>query len=76
LLPALDARKTCDRRLAIVYYYLHIRAELAQQRPDDSLGLFEHRTQNVFRLDLLILAPLGQLAAGLDGFLSSKGEFV
>jgi hypothetical protein len=76
LLSALHARKACDRGLAIVYYYLHVRAELAQQWSDDALWLFEHRAQNVFRLDLLILAPLGQLDARLDGFLASQCEFV
>ncbi len=76
MLPALYSRKTRDCRLAVIYYYLHVRAELAEQRPDDALRLFEHGTQNVLRLDLLILAPLGQLYAGLNSFLSPKCELV
>src|SRR6266498_3937424 len=76
LLTALNARETCDRCLAIVEYYLQVRSEFAQQRTHGTFRLFKHRAENVLRLDLLILIPLGEFDSRLDGFLSSKCELV
>ena len=68
--------KARDGRLAIVEHNLDICAQLAEQRTHNALRLFEHRAKNVLRFDLLILIPLGQFNAGLDGFLSPKCELV
>ena len=76
LLAALDFRKARDGRLAIIEHNLDICAQLAEQGTHNSLCLFEHRAQKVLGLDLLILIPLSQFNAGLDGFLSPKCEFV
>src|SRR5437667_9617977 len=70
LLAALDSRKARDGRLAINEHNLDICAQLAEQRTHNSLRLFEHRAENVLRFDLLILIPLSQFNAGLDGFLA------
>jgi hypothetical protein len=38
--------------------------------------LIEHRAEQMFRLNLLILISFSQLNAGLNRFLSSECEFV
>jgi len=76
LLTALDARKTRDGCLAIIQNDLHIGAEFAEQRANNTLGLFEHGAQDVLRFDLLVLIALGEFYARLNGFLPSQCEFV
>jgi hypothetical protein len=76
LLAPLDARKTADCRFAVVLHNLDVRSQLAQQRTNDALGLFEHCAKNVLRLNLLILISFGELDARLNRFLSAKGEFI
>ena len=76
LLAALDARKTADCRFAVVLHNLDVGSQLAEQRTNDPLGLFEHCAKNVLRLDLLILISFGELDARLNRFLSAKCEFI
>src|ERR1051326_377516 len=75
LLPSLHSWKPGYRRLAIVKHHLNVRAELSEQRTDNSLWLLKHRTENVLRLDLLILVALRQFYTSLDGLLAAQGKF-
>jgi hypothetical protein len=76
LLATLDAREKRNSRLTIVQNYRNIRPEMHQQRAYDAFGLLDHRTEKMLGLDLLILVAFGDFDAGLNGFLSSQGEFV
>ena len=76
MLTTLNPRETRDGRLAIVEHHLNVRAELAEQRAHNPFRLFEHRAKNMLGLDLLILIPFSKFEPRLDGFLSSKCEFV
>src|SRR5689334_3807825 len=69
LLPALDARKARDRRLCVVKNDGDVRAELAENWSNNTLGLFEHHDEQMLRLNLLMLVALGQLDSGLNRFL-------
>src|SRR5882724_9463697 len=71
LLAALHPRESRHGCLAIILDDLNIGAELAEQGTDNALRLIQHRAQNVFRLDLLILIALSQFDTGLNRFLSS-----
>src|SRR5260370_39872234 len=72
LLAALDPRKASDGGLAVVLHDLNIRAQFSEQRTHDAFWLLEHCAEKVLRFDLLILIALGEVNAGLNGFLSAK----
>src|SRR2546430_13430773 len=72
LLSTLYARKSRDCRLAIVLNDLSVCAELAEERAHDTFRLFEHRAQQMLRLNLLILISLSEFNTALDSFLSSE----
>ena len=76
LLSALHAGKSRDGRLTIVQHNLDVGADLTEQRTYGSFRLFEHRAEQMLRLDLLILVPLSQFDASLDRFLPAKCEFI
>ena len=52
------------------------RAELLEQRPDESFGLFEQRQQEMLAIDLLVRIPAGDGLRGLQGFLRLDGESI
>jgi len=60
--------------LEVVQDDLQVRAELAEQGPDDALRLFEHGEQEVLGLDLLVLVALGRFDGRLDGLLAAQCE--
>ena len=63
-----------DGRLQVVQDDLDVGAELAEQRADNALWLFEHGEQEVLGLDLLVLVALGRLDGRLDGLLAAQCE--
>jgi len=71
LLPALYTWETSDGRLRVVKNDSHVRAELAEYWPDNTFRLFEHRDEQVLRLNLLVLVTLRELDRGLNSFLSA-----
>jgi hypothetical protein len=71
LLATLDPRKASNRCLDIIGHYGDVDRKLAQDRAHDTLRLFEHRSQQMFRLNLLILIFLRHLDSGLNGLLGS-----
>jgi len=72
----LHTRKSCDRGLAVIFDDLNVRSEFSEQWTHDPLRLIEHRAEEMFRFNLLILIAFGQLDTGLNRFLSSECEFV
>src|SRR6185369_6735058 len=70
LLTALHARKTRDSGLRVVEHDRNVGAELAENRPDNTFRLFEHRDEQMLRLDLLVLVSFGQFDRRLNCFLS------
>jgi hypothetical protein len=76
VLTALHTREARDCRLAIAEDHLNVRAKLAEQRAHDAFGLFEHRTEQMLRLDLLILVSFSEFDACLNGLLASQCESV
>src|SRR5689334_18694131 len=71
LLPALHTRKASHRGLRVIKNDRDIRAELAEYWSNNTLGLFEHRDEQMLRLHLLMLIALGELDSGLNCFLSA-----
>jgi hypothetical protein len=55
---------------------LNVRSEFSEQRAHDAFRLVEHRAEQMFGLNLLILISFGQLNAGLNRFLASECEFI
>ena len=76
LLSALHARKARDGCLRVVENYRDVGAQFAEYWSNDTLGLLEHRDQQVFRFDLLVLISFRKLDGRLDCFLSAEREFV
>jgi hypothetical protein len=72
----LHSRKSRDGRFAIVLNDLNVRSEFSEQRAHDAFRLVEHRAEQMFGLNLLILISFGQLNAGLNRFLASECEFI
>jgi hypothetical protein len=68
-----EARDGC---LNIVCDYGYINRELTKDRPHNSLGLLEHRSQKMLWFNLLVLISFGQLNGRLHGFLSPQSEFI
>src|ERR1041385_4205417 len=71
LLPALHSRKTRDSRLRVVENDGDVRTDFAENRSDDSFRLFEHRDEQMLRLNLLVLISFSKLDRGLNCFLPS-----
>ena len=76
MLATLDLRQTSDSCLAIAEHDLDVRAQLAEQRAHDPFSLFEHRAQQVLRLDLLVLIAFSEFDSGLNRLLAAECEFV
>src|SRR5262245_43985373 len=71
LLSALHAWKTSDRRLCVVENDSDVRTKLAEYWSNNPFRLFEHRDEQMLRLNLLMLIPLRELNGGLNSFLTS-----
>ena len=55
LLTTLNARETSHCRLRVVEHDRDVRSELSEDRSNDTFGLFEHRDEQMLRLNLLVL---------------------
>ena len=55
MLAALHARKTSDSRLRVVKNDRDVRAELTEDWSNNTFRLFEHRDEQMLRLNLLVL---------------------
>jgi hypothetical protein len=71
LLSALYTWKTRDRRLRVVENDGDVSAELAEDWSNNTFRLFEHRDEQMLRLNLLVLVTLCELDCGLNSFLSA-----
>src|SRR5215217_939840 len=71
LLTSLYARKASYCGLSVVKNNGNVGSELSKDRSDNTLRLLEHRDEQMFRLNLLVLISLRQLDGGLNCFLSS-----
>src|SRR5437764_3725002 len=76
LLPTRHLWKFLNGGLHLVNYRGSVRTYLAKYRPDDPLFLLEHRGQQVFGFDLLVLRLFGDTDGLLNGLLSPDGKSI
>src|SRR6478672_10658827 len=76
LLSARNFRKLGDRSLHICNDRLCICTDLTEYRADDTFLLFEHRREQMLRLDLLILFLFRSADRSLNRLLTSNCESV
>jgi len=62
--------------LHIVEYYGDIHGQFPKDWTHNPFRLLEHCGEQMFWLNLLMLVSLRELYRRLDGFLSSKSEFI
>ena len=71
LLPARDLRKLRDRGIDLARYSRDVRTDLSQDRAHHAFLLIQHRRENMFRLDLLVLILFGDTDRLLNGLLAA-----